>query len=88
MVEKIKAHAEDARTKEAIADGTYSRQKPKSIYVQYSDDFIHFFGEEKWSKKSQNAVSNFFKEFNLPSEKEMKDERGKIFMMFLDHWIR
>ena len=39
-----------------------------------------FFGD-KWAKKAQNAVSIIFKEFKLPSEKELRGGKGKLFKM-------
>ena len=80
MRDKIQEHAEAQSTIDAIANGTYVRPKPKVIYGPYADDFARFFGD-KWAKKAQNAVSVIFKEFNLPSEKELRGGKGKLFKM-------
>ena len=80
MRDKVQKHAEDQSTIDAIANGTFVRPKPKAVYGQYSEDFIRFFGQNKWFKRAQNAVNVIFKEFNLPSEKEMRVEKGKLFL--------
>ena len=75
MVQEFSNHTKDPKTIGAIANGTYIRPRPKTIYRKHAASLDDFFGSE-WQKKAQNAVHYIMKQQNLPTQKEMIKRHG------------